>query len=280
MIELGRMNQLTVVKLVDFGVYLDGGEQNEILLPQNVVPENCNVGDILDVFIYLDSEDRIIATTDTPFAMVNEFAMLECVDVTKIGAFLDWGLYKDLLVPFREQKMNMIVNRWYLVYVYIDHETQRIVASAKIDKFLDNVPPEYNPGDEVSIIVADQTDLGYKAIVDNTFWGILYENEVFTPLNKGELLKAYVKKVRDDEKIDLSLHRYGYRKVEDNLQRILDKLEEKGGEILISDKSSPEDIYDMFAISKKTFKQAIGSLYKQRLIEITNNRIIKIKENE
>lgn len=276
MVELGRVNQLTVVKLVDFGLYLDGGEQGEILLPQNVVPENCQVGDVLEVFIYLDSEDRIIATTERPYAMVDEFAMLRCVDVTKIGAFLDWGLYKDLLVPFREQKMNMLVGRSYLVYVYIDHETERIVASAKLDKFLDNVPPEYEPGDEVDIIIADQTDIGYKAIIDNTFWGVIYENEIFEPLNKGEHMKAYIKKIREDDKIDLSLHRYGYRKVEDNLQRILDMLEENGGEIMISDKSSPEEIYDRFGISKKTFKQAIGSLYKQRLIEILPKSIRKI----
>ena len=276
MVELGRVNQLTVVKLVDFGLYLDGEDKGEILLPQNVVPENCNVGDVLDVFVYLDSEDRIIATTEKPYAMVDEFALLRCVDVTKIGAFLDWGLYKDLLVPFREQKMNMIVGRSYLVYIYTDHETERIVASAKLDKFLDNIPPEYEPGDEVDIIVADQTDIGYKAIIENTFWGVIYENEVFEPLNKGEHMKAYIKKIREDEKIDLTLFRYGYRKVEDNLQRILDKLEEKGGEIMISDKSSPEDIYGMFGISKKTFKQAIGSLYKQRLIEILPKSIRKI----
>lgn len=276
MVELGKVNQLTVVKWVDFGLYLDGGEKGEILLPQNVVPDDCNVGDVLDVFIYLDSEDRIIATTEKPYAMVDEFALLRCVDVTKIGAFLDWGLYKDLLVPFREQKMNMVVGRSYLVYLYVDHETERIVASAKLDKFLDNVPPEYEPGDEVDIIIADQTDIGYKAIIDNTFWGVIYEDEVFAPLNKGELKKAYIKKIREDDKIDLTLQRYGYRKVEDNLQLILDKLEEKGGEILISDKSSPDDIYEMFGISKKTFKQAIGSLYKQRLIEIFPNLIRKI----
>jgi hypothetical protein len=280
MLELGRKNKLVVVKEVDFGLYLDGGDKGEILLPRNSVPEKWEIGEELDVFIYLDSEDRIIATTEVPFVMVGEFALLRCVAVTKIGAFLDWGLQKDLLVPFREQKMNMIEGRSYLVHIYVDFETERIVASAKLDKYLDNIPPEYNPGDEVNIIVADQTDLGYKVIIDNAFWGILYENEIFTPLNKGEHLKAYVKKVREDEKIDLSLHRYGYRKVEDNLQRILDKLEEKGGEIEISDKSSPEDIYDMFAISKKTFKQAIGSLYKQRLIEITNDSIKKIIVNE
>ena len=266
MVEVGRKNKLAVVKEVDFGLYLDGGEKGEILLPTNAVPAEWEIGKELEVFIYRDSEDRIIATTDTPFAMVGEFAMLECVAVTNIGAFLDWGLFKDLFVPYREQKVKMIVGRWYLVHVYLDYETERVVASAKIDKFLDNIPPEYNPGDEVNVIVAEHTDLGYKVIVDHAFWGIVYENEVFTPLNKGEKLIAYVKKVRDDEKIDLSLHRYGYRKVEDNLQRILEKLDSQGGEIFLSDKSSPDDIYEVFGISKKTFKQAIGGLYKQKLI--------------
>jgi uncharacterized protein len=278
MVEVGHKNKLAVVKEVDFGLYLDGGERGEILLPSNSVPADWEIGKELDVFIYRDSEDRIIATTETPYAMVGEFAMMKCISLTNIGAFLDWGLAKDMFVPFREQKVKMIVGRWYLVHVYLDFETERVVASAKIDKFLDNIPPEYNPGDEVNIIVAERTDLGYKVIIDHAFWGILYENEVFTELNKGQILKAYVKKIREDDKIDLSLHRYGYRKVEDNLQRILDKLESEGGEVFLSDKSSPEDIYDMFGISKKTFKQAIGNLYKQKLIDITTQSIKKIAE--
>ncbi len=278
MVEVGRKNKLVVVKEVDFGLYLDGGEKGEILLPTNTVPAEWEVGKELEVFIYRDSEDRIIATMDSPFAMVGEFAMLECVAVTNIGAFLDWGLYKDLFVPYREQKVKMTAGRWYLVHIYLDFETERVVASAKIDKYLDNVPPEYNPGDEVDIIVAERTDLGYKVIIDHTFWGVLYENEVFSDLNKGEKLKAYVKKVREDDKIDLSLQRYGYRKVEDNLQRILDELDRQGGEIMISDKSSPDEIYDVFGISKKTFKQAIGGLFKQKLIDITPQSIKKITQ--
>ncbi len=273
MLQIGKMNRLTVVKLVDFGLYLDGLDKGEILLPQNVVPEGVQIGDDLDVFIYTDSEDRIIATTEHPFAKVGEFALLRCVDVTNIGAFLDWGLYKDLFVPFREQKMKMIAGRSYLVYVYLDLESERVVASAKIDKYLDRSIPEYNPGDEVNVIVADLTDIGYKVIVEHQFWGVLYENEVFAPLNKGEKLVAYVKKVREDDKIDLTLHRYGYRKVEDTLDLILTRLEQQGGEIKLSDKSKPEDIYEAFGISKKTFKQAIGSLFKQRKIEITENSI-------
>lgn len=277
MLQIGKMNRLSVVKLVDFGLYLDGSEKGEILLPQNVVPEGVQVGDEIDVFIYTDSEDRIIATTEHPFARVGEFALLRCVDVTNIGAFLDWGLYKDLFVPFREQKMKMIAGRSYLVYVYLDLETERVVASAKIDKYLDRTIPDYNPGDEVQVIVADYTDIGYKVIVEHQFWGVLYENEVFTALNKGEKRTAYVKKVREDGKIDLTLHRYGYRKVEDTLEQILIRIQQQGGEIMLSDKSTPEDIYEAFGISKKTFKQAIGSLFKQRKIEITENSI-KIKK--
>ncbi|MDD2411310.1 MAG: S1-like domain-containing RNA-binding protein [Bacteroidales bacterium] len=280
MVDIGKMNKLTVVKMVDFGLYLDGGERGEILLPQNAVPENVEEGDELDVFIYFDSEDRIIATTQEPFAMVGEFALLRCVDVSAVGAFLDWGLYKNVLVPFREQKMKMQVGRSYLVFLYVDEESDRIVASAKIDRFLDNEMPFFEPGDEVDIVVADLTDIGYKAIVNNAFWGVIYLNEVFEPLNKGEKMKAYVKKVREDDKIDLSIHRYGYRKVEDSLQRILDKIEQEGGEIQLSDKSSPEEIYDVFGISKKTFKQAIGALYKQRLIDISKDSIKRLRSHE
>lgn len=280
MVDIGKMNKLTVVKMVDFGLYLDGDERGEILLPQNAVPENVEVGDELDVFIYFDSEDRIIATTQEPFAMVGEFALLRCIDVSAVGAFLDWGLYKNVLVPFREQKMKMQVGRSYLVFLYVDEESDRIVASAKIDRFLDNEMPFFEPGDEVDIIVGDLTDIGYKAIVNNAFWGVIYLNEVFEPLNKGEKMKAYVKKVREDDKIDLSIHRYGYRKVEDSLQKILDKIEQEGGEIQLSDKSSPEEIYDVFGISKKTFKQAIGALYKQRLIDISKDSIKRLRSHE
>ena len=280
MVNIGKKNKMTVVKMVDFGLYLDGGDRGEILLPQNAVPENVEIGDELEVFIYLDSEDRIIATTQEPYVQIDEFALLRCVDVSSVGAFLDWGLYKNILVPFREQKMKMEKGRSYLVFVYLDQETERIVASAKIDKFLDNEMPFFEPGDEVDVIVGDLTDIGYKAIVNNAFWGVIYLNEVFEPLNKGQKMKAYVKKVREDDKIDLSIHRYGYRKVEDSLQKILDKIEQEGGEIMLSDKSSPEEIYDVFGISKKTFKQAIGSLYKQRLIDITKDSIKRLRSHE
>ena len=266
MILPGRYNTLKVVKFVDFGVYLDGAEMGEILLPARYVPELCEVGEDLEVFIYLDSEDRIIATTEKPFAQVGEFAMLRVNAVNNVGAFLDWGLMKDLLVPFREQKMNMVAGRSYLVYVYVDPDSQRIAASAKLEKFLDNVIPEYQVGEEVSLIVESESELGYNAIINHLHRGILYHDELPGPLNKGQKLKAYIKKVRDDKKIDLSLYRPGYEQVDGISQDILNKLHEAGGFLPFTDKSDAALIFDHFAISKKIFKKAIGALYRQRRI--------------
>ena len=266
MILPGRYNTLKVVKFVDFGVYLDGAEMGEILLPARYVPELCEVGDELEVFIYLDSEDRIIATTEKPYAQVGEFAMLRVVAVNNIGAFMDWGLMKDLLVPFREQKMNMVAGRSYLVYIYLDPDSQRIAASAKLEKFLDNVIPEYQVGEEVSIIIESESELGYNAIINHLHRGILYHDELPAPLNKGQQMKVYIKKVREDKKIDLSLYRPGYEQVDGISQNILDHLKSAGGFLPLTDKSEAALIYDHFAISKKVFKKAIGSLYKQRRI--------------
>jgi len=266
MILPGRYNTLKVVKFVDFGVYLDGAEMGEILLPARYVPEVCEVGDDLEVFIYLDSEDRIIATTEKPFAQVGEFAMLRVVAVNNIGAFMDWGLMKDLLVPFREQKMNMVAGRSYLVYIYLDPDSKRIAASAKLEKFLDNVIPEYQVGEEVSVIIESESELGYNAIINHLQRGILYHDELPAPLNKGQQMKVYIKKVREDKKIDLSLYRPGYEQVDGISQNILDHLKLAGGFLPLTDKSEAALIYDHFAISKKVFKKAIGSLYKQRRI--------------
>ena len=266
MIFTGRYNTLKVVKFVDFGVYLDGAEMGEILLPARYVPENCEVGDDLEVFIYFDSEDRIIATTEKPFAQVGEFAMLRVVAVNNIGAFMDWGLMKDLLVPFREQKMNMVAGRSYLVYLYLDPDSKRIAASAKLEKFLDNVIPEYQVGEEVSVIIESESELGYNAIINHLHRGILYHDELPAPLNKGQQMKVYIKKVREDKKIDLSLYRPGYEQVDGISQNILDQLKSAGGFLPLTDKSEAALIYDHFAISKKVFKKAIGSLYKQRRI--------------
>jgi predicted RNA-binding protein (virulence factor B family) len=272
-VNIGRYNTLRVIKEVDFGVYLDGESEGEILMPVRYVPANCQVGDFVDVFLYLDSEDRPIATTEQPFAQVGEFAMLRVQSVNKIGTFLDWGIMKDLLVPFREQKVTMTEGRSYLVYIYVDEETRRIVASAKLNKFLDKTLPDYEVGQEVDLVIESETDLGYKAIVNNRHWGILYENEVFEQLAKGLKVKGYIKKIRTDNKIDLSLHPLGYEKVDPLTQMILDELKKMGGYIAVSDKSDAEEVYRVFGISKKSFKQAIGALYKKRLITISPDGI-------
>lgn len=273
MAEIGKYNKLRVIKEVDFGVYLDGEKEGEILMPLRYVPKECQVGDYVDVFLYLDSEDRLVATTEKPYAQVGEFAMLRVKSANKIGAFLDWGIMKDLLVPFREQKVTMTEERSYLVCIYVDEETQRIAASAKLNKFLDKTLPEYAVGQEVDLIIESETDLGYKAIINNSHWGILYENEVFEQLAKGLKLKGYIKKIRTDNKIDLSLHPLGYDKVDPITQMILDELKKERGFIAVSDKSDAELVYRVFGISKKSFKQAVGALYKRRLITIEKDGI-------
>ncbi|WP_372776789.1 S1 RNA-binding domain-containing protein [Mangrovibacterium sp.] len=273
MVAIGLLNELEVVKTVDFGVYLDGGSQGEILMPKRYVPENCQVGDQVNVFIYLDSEDRLVAVTDHPRAMVGEFAVMKVVSTTPVGAFLDWGLPKDLLVPFREQQVPMEEGKDYLVFVYLDDESQRIVGSSKLDKFVDNLPVDYEEGEEVDLLIAGKTDLGYKAIIDNSHWGLLFKNEVFQPLKTGDRVKGYIKNIREDEKIDLVLEKPGYEKIDSIAQGVLNRLKESGNFIAANDKTDPKEISKLFGISKKNFKKAIGSLYKQRLITIEENGI-------
>lgn len=268
MAEIGKYNTLKIVKEVDFGVYLDGGTHGEILMPAKYVPAGCQPGDEVTVFVYTDSEDRPICTTETPLATVGEFALLRVKSVTSIGAFLNWGLLKDLFVPFNEQKAKMREGGKYLVYVYLDDESGRVVASAKIEKFLDNVIPTYEINQEVSLMVIGETDLGYTAIVNNLHTGLLYASEVFEYLEPGQRITGYVKKVREDEKIDLILHKPGYEKIDKISSDILDVIRKNGGFIPVNDKSDAEMIYDTFGISKKSFKKAIGALYKQRLIVI------------
>ena len=268
MVEIGKYNTLKIVKDLDFGVYLDGGDDLEILLPARYVPRNVKPGDEVEVFIYHDNEGRIIATTAKPLAVVGEFQWMECKSVNDMGAFLEWGLMKDLLVPFREQKMPMREGKWYLVYVHLDHVTKRIVASARVDKFLDNIPPVYEFNQEVDLLVADETEIGYKVIINNLHWGLVYHNEIYRRLERGEHLKGYIKEVREDEKIDVSLTRLGYEKVEGIAGIILDALKVQNGFLPVHDKSPAEEIYSLFGCSKKSFKQAIGALYKKKLISI------------
>lgn len=273
MIEIGKYNTLKVVKSVSFGVYLDGGEGLEILLPLRYVPMDTKPGDEIEVFIYHDNEGRLIATTARPYAIVGEFQFMEVKDVNDAGAFLDWGIMKDLLVPFREQRIPMKEGKWYLVYVRLDPVTKRIMASSRVDKFLDNTPPLYEYNEEVNLLVTDQTDLGYKVIINNQHWGLLYYDEVFQRLERGERLKGYIKEVREDDKIDVSLRPLGYQKVEGIADTVLKTLRQKGGYIAVHDKSDPDLIYSLFHCSKKAFKQAIGSLYKQRLIKLEDKGI-------
>lgn len=276
-IKLGKFNQLEVVKKVDFGIYLDGGEEGEVLLPTRYVPEDCAVGDILNVFLYLDMEERLIATTLVPYVQVGEFAYLEVAWVNQYGAFLNWGLMKDLFVPFREQKMKMQVGRKYMIHAHLDDESYRIVASAKVERYLSKEKPEYAAGDEVDILVWQKTDLGFKAIIDNKYSGLLYENEIFTPLSAGMQLKAYVKQVREDGKVDLMLQKPGFAKVGDFSKTLLDYLREQGGRIALTDKSPAEEIYEVFGVSKKTFKKGVGDLYKKRLISLQDDAIVLVR---
>lgn len=267
-IELGKFNQLEVVKEVDFGMYLDGGEEGEILLPARYVPENCRIGDILNVFLYLDMDERLVATTLTPLVQVGQFACLEVAWVNQFGAFLNWGLMKDLFVPFREQKMKMQVGRKYVIHAHLDEESYRIVASAKVERYLSKEKPEYVPGDEVDILVWQKTDLGFKAIIDNTYGGLLYENEIFCTLEVGMEKKAFVKQVREDGKVDLILQKPGFEKIDDFSGKLLDYIKEHGGRIGLNDKSPAEEIYNTFGVSKKTFKKGVGDLYKKRLVTL------------
>lgn len=265
-IRLGKYNQLEVVKEVDFGVYLDGDEDGEILLPKRYVPEGCVPGDMLNVFIYLDMDERLVATTLEPYVQVGEFACLEVAWVNQFGAFLNWGLMKDLFVPCREQKAKMVKGGKYMVYAYIDEESYRIVASAKVERFLSKDRPEYEPGEEVDILVWQRTDLGYKVIVDNKFGGMLYHNEIFQPLQPGKQLRAYIKQVREDGKIDVELQKGGYKKIDDFAETLLRYIESQGGYTDLNDKTDAAVIYNAFGVSKKTFKKAVGDLYKKRLI--------------
>ena len=268
MADIGKYNTLKIVKFTDFGAYLDGGELGEILLPRRYVPGDRRPGDRVEVFLYLDSEDRLVATTEKPLAIVGEFAHLQAKAVNEVGAFLDWGLPKELLVPFREQRMPMAEGKRYFVFLYLDGQSRRIVASARLNKFIDPAPPAYAEGQEVDLLIVKRTELGFSAIINNAHWGVLYENEVFQDLQIGQRLKGYVKKVREDQKIDLRLQKSGYQKVDDLTETILKALKDKGGFLDVTDHSAPEKIHALFGASKKSFKMAVGALYKKRLIRI------------
>jgi predicted RNA-binding protein (virulence factor B family) len=270
---IGKFNKLKVVKEFDFGLYLDGAELGEILLPRRYVPEGCKIDDEVDVFIYFDSNDRIILTTEIPFATVGEFAFLHVKTVDEFGAFLDWGLMKDLLVPFREQKVPLTKGRSCVVYVFYDEKSNRIAASAKVEKHLNLTIPAYSVGEEVDLLIWKATDLGYKVIINHAHQGILYANEVFQELAIGQKMKGFIRKVRNDLKIDVGIFPTGYANIKQNSDAITAYLEQQGGYAELSDKTPADIIHSLFGISKKTFKRVIGDLYSQRIILIEKEGI-------
>lgn len=272
-LSLGKMNRMTVSRKVDFGLYLDGGSTGDILLPKRYVPKGTKVGDELEVFIYLDQEERPIATTQKPLAMVGDFAFLNVAWTNEHGAFLDWGLMKDVFCPFREQKMRMEKDRSYIVHIHVDEDSYRIMASAKIEKFLSKNFPEYKQNEEVGILVWQKTDLGFKVIVDNKFQGLVYDNQIFRELHTGDRLKGFVATVRPDGKLDIMLQKQGREQTLDFSERLHEYLFYHDGYCPFTDKSPAEDIYNEFHVSKKVFKRAVGDLYKQRIISIAPDGI-------
>lgn len=280
MLRIGDINNLDVSRLHPSGAFLDGGELGEVLLPQRFVPGLCKPGDRLEVFVYTDSDQQLLATTQYPLARVGQVAWLKVVDVNNTGAFLDWGLPKNLLVPYGEQVKRMVAGRSYLVMIFLD-EKNRVTASSRLNQFVhDENNGLFLPGQEVSIVIADKTDLGFKAVVNNTHWGVLYENELFQNVQEGQQINAHIKNIRGDDKLDLSLQKPGYSKdrVSDLTSRIVEQLKREGGFLELHDKSSPELIYDTFGVSKKNFKQAIGQLYKEKIIIIGDDGLHLISD--
>ena len=272
-IKLGEYNRLTIVKAVDFGLYLDGGDEGEILLPSRYVPKDCRIGDELDVFIYLDNEERIVATTQKPLAKVGDFAYLEVSWVNEYGAFLHWGPLKDLFCPFREQKMRIEIGESYIVFVYIDRESYRIAASAKIEHYLQKDTPPYTVGTETDLLIWQKTDLGFKVIIDNRYQGLVYEDQIFKRIHTGDRMKGYISQVREDGKLDVTLQPLGYQQARAFSDTLLQYLKNNGGFCDLGDKSDAEDIKRRFQVSKKTFKKAVGDLYKRCLIVLDEQGI-------
>lgn len=278
MIELGKLNTLTIASQRDNQCYLDGGELGEIALAEAGIPAGKQVGDSLEVFVYVDGKNQTVATLQKPKAQADQVAWLKAVSLSHAGAFLDWGLPKDLLLPFNEAKGKLVEGRFYLVRLFLD-ESNRIAASMMLDDFIQDEAFYYKDGQAVELMIAEHTDLGFKAIVDDKYWGVLYKSEVFQPLKRGQKLSGYIKKVRPDRRLDLILSQEKYGdKVDTTAQKILSILRKHGGYIALTDKSDPQLIYDTFAVSKKVFKQAIGGLYKQRRIVIEEHGIRAVEK--
>ncbi len=273
MIQIGEYNTLTILRERDPGLFLSDEEDNEVLLPKRYIPKEFKIWDKIEVFVYLDNEERLVAVTDEPYVKRGDFAVLRCNEVTTHGAFLDWGMVKELFCPFKEQTFKMKKGGWYLVHCYLDEETNRLVASSKTNRFLDNKELTVNQFDEVDIIVSHPSEIGMNVIVNKKHLGLIFNDDIFKDLSIGDRLKGIVKKIRPDNKLDISLGQVGYRNIEPNAQQIIQILEDNSGFIPLNDKSEPEQIKAELQMSKKSFKKAIGTLYKQRLISIESDGI-------
>ncbi|MFO0358629.1 MAG: S1 RNA-binding domain-containing protein [Sphingobacteriaceae bacterium] len=273
MLHIGKTNTLTILRNTSVGMYLSDNENAEILLPKKYIHPEFQIGDDIDVFVYKDSEDRLIATTLKPYAQVGEFANLKAVSVSRIGAFLDWGLEKDLLVPFKEQRHKMFEGFSYVVYVYLDEITERVVATSKFNKFLDTDTISVTQGEEVDLLVYDESPLGFNCIINNKHRGLIYSNDVYQDIQPGDKLKGYVKLIRPDKLIDLSLQPIGFKNVLSSTDLILNYLKENNGFMALTDKSSPEEIERIFKMSKATFKKSIGVLYRQRKVRLESDGV-------
>ena len=273
MAQVGRFNKLEVVKEVDFGVYLDGGELGTILLPQRYMPEDCELGDWIDVFLYFDSEDLLIATTESPRVEVGRCEMLKVIDINNAGAFMDWGLPKDLLVPYSEQLKPMEVGYSYVVYVFHDQDSDRIAASTRLQDYLAEESVWVKPRQAVSLLIAGRTDLGYKAVINDQYLGLIFRDDAFRPLKVGERLPGFIKNIRPDGKIDLVISQGTLQGDHDLGEQIIDSLRASGGVSTLTDKSQPEEIYRTFKVSKKKYKQALGSLYRSKRILLSAEKI-------
>jgi predicted RNA-binding protein (virulence factor B family) len=272
MVEIGKFNELRFIKKTENGLILTEGEK-EVLLPYVYAPDGAEIGDNLHVFVYIHSDGRLMATTETPIAQVDEFAFLEVVDENENGAFMDMGIGKDVFVPNKEQKRPMKIGQKYVVFLYNDEKTERITASSYLNDFINQDEHDLEEGDEVRLLITDESDLGFSAIINQRFMGLLYRNEVFEDLKPGDQKRGFIKKIREGNKIDLSLQVIGFKHILDLKDSLMVDLQENNGSILLGDKSSPEDIYNRLKISKKAFKKAIGSLYKERLITISDHEI-------
>lgn len=279
MIQIGQYNTLKASRETKSGLYLIDEEGQEVLLPGKYIPKEIEKGDELQVFIYKDSEDRLVATTQHPKITLHQFAYLQAKTVNAYAAFLDWGLEKDLFVPYKEQPQKMIAGKYYIVYLYLDEQTDRLVASANVHRFLNNKELTVKSGDEVDLLIWESTDLGYNVIINHLHKGLIYKNELFAPVQIGDARKGYIKKIREENRIDVQLQKSGYENVEPNAAKVLTLLKAHGGFLPLNDNSSPEDITRALEMSKKTFKKAIGLLYKQQIIRLADDGIYLNEED-